>query len=204
MLSLLLLLFSTPSDAPVIIPPKAADVKGELGLIELGPLFREPYYCSEHPVGQLVFAGDALGTDCVIIGGLADKSGFARSYRSDGSTNADWYGWHKPVLAPVSGIVVGVFSNLDENTPGQMGRPPASMVQIRTEDGVIVTLAHATDLRVTKGETIDKGDVVGIVGNNGVSRSPHIHVGAYQEIDAVPLQIRWDLRAMADVQQLEQ
>jgi hypothetical protein len=33
-----------------------------------------------------------------------------------------------------------------------------------------------------------------------MARAPHVHVGAYVEATAEPLQIRWDQRAMAEVQ----
>ena len=38
------------------------------------------------------------------------------------------------------------------------------------------------------------GQVVAKVGNNGYSRHPHIHIGAWKGNE--PLQIRFDLRAM--------
>jgi hypothetical protein len=41
------------------------------------------------------------------------------------------------------------------------------------------------------------GQVVAKLGNNGQTRAPGIHIGAYREADSMPLQIRWDLRAMA-------
>ena len=74
------------------------------------------------------------------------------------------------------------------------------MIQFRNADGVIVVFAHVTEIAVKVGDTVKAGQVVAKVGNNGVARAPHIHIGAYREADAVPLQIRWDLRAMARIQ----
>lgn len=186
-------------DGPAIIfPPEAAPVEGDIGQILLGPIFDQPFACSQHWAGQLAYAGDALGSDCMIEGRASDAGGYARPFRTDGAANEDWYGWGAPVFAPVSGLVVGVHENAEVNRPGSFGSPPASMVQLRTDNGVIVLLAHLSGLRVTRGDRVAQGDVLGEVGNNGMSRAPHIHVGAWREADAVPLQLRWDLRATAD------
>jgi len=183
-----------------VIPPRAAAVTGEIHQILLGPIFSAPYYCVEHYFGQLDYAGDALGADCMVGGGIDGAKGYMRPYRTDGKTNADWYGWHAEVLAPVDATVIGVFAKPDDNVPGTMGRPPAAMLQLRTDDGVIVVLAHVTAMRVKLGDRVKRGQVVALDGNNGMARAPHVHVGAYVEATAEPLQIRWDQRAMAKVQ----
>jgi hypothetical protein len=188
------------TNVPFIMPPKAAEVSGVIEQMVLGPIYRTNFACSEHPLGQLTYAGDALGTDCLITGGVTGEAGFSGFYKGDGSRNENWYGWGADVLAPVAGTIVGVFANPRLNQPGTMGRPPAAMIQIQTEDGVIVTLAHGQDFTVKLGDKVKAGQLLAHVGNNGVARSPHIHVGAYRLADKVPLQIRWDLRAVAAAQ----
>jgi hypothetical protein len=204
MISILFLLLqatSAPaSKLPIVLPPKAAPVTGEIEEITLGPLLREPYSCLEHPLGQLDYAGDALGTDCTVIGGLTRDSGFARQFRTDGKTNEDWYGWHATLLAPFDGVVVGALTKDEVNAPGTFGKPPAAMLQFRRSDGVIVVYAHVTDLMVKIGDRVSAGQPVAKVGNNGFARAPHTHVGAWREKDKMPLQIRWDLRAMGTLQ----
>lgn len=190
-------LASAPSEPTIIFPTEASPVDGEIELVMLSPLFRESFACVEHPLGQLTFTGDALGTDCTIMGGISREGGFVRPFRSDGSTNEDWYGWHAPVLAPFDGEVVGVLAKSEVNTPGNFGKPPAAMLQFRSAEGVIVTYAHVTAIQVKVGDKVSAGQQVAQVGNNGFSRAPHIHVGAWREEGNTPLQIRWDLRAMA-------
>ena len=187
---------SHAQDRPTIIfPPPAAEIEGEIEQITLAPIFAESFVCSDHFEGQLPYAGDALGSDCLVQGIEEGGPGFYRLYRSDGRTNEDWYTFGKDVLAPVAGEVVGVNDNAVVNEPGTLGRPPASMVQLRTQAGEIVLLAHVTDIRVKIGDAVTVGDKLAVVGNNGFARTPHIHIGAWREADDTPLQLRWDLSA---------
>lgn len=165
--------------------------------VTLHPFTDTDYMCSEHWEGQLPYAGDALGSDCVVFGGLegdGSKGGFARLYASDGARNEDWYGWNRPVLAPFDGTVTKVIDNPVANTPGSFGKPPAALIIVKRVDGVEVMLGHLQAIRVKEGDAGRAGQEVARVGNNGFSRSPHVHVGAWK--GEAPLQVRWDLRAM--------
>ena len=182
---------------PIIMPPQAVEPSGPIGLLELSPLFREDFVCAEHFAGQIPFAGDALGSDCMVSGGVEGRDGFSRLYRTDGRANEDWYGWNADVLSPTDGVVVGLLAKPEVNVPGTLGRPPAGMLQIRRDDGIIVGIGHVANPRVKSGDAVKAGQVIASVGNNGMARNPHIHIGAWRETNAEPLQIRWDLRAMA-------
>jgi hypothetical protein len=180
------------------ILPKAAQVAGPIQQVALGPVFADRYLCVEHAL-ELEYAGDALGTDCVLSGGVKIGSdGYLKLYRTDGKANADWYGWHAEVLAPFDGTVAYVRHDTQENVPGVLGASSAAgSLRFKNEDGVIVVYAHVTEIAVKVGDRVKAGQVVAKLGNNGQTRAPGIHIGAYREADAAPLQIRWDLRAMA-------
>lgn len=178
-------------------PPKAAPVDGPIEQITFGPIFRQRFMCAPHPMGELDYAGDALGSDCVVTGGVAGTSGYMKFYRTDGKANEDWYGWHAEVLAPVSGTVLGILTKPENNAPGTMGPAPAGQIRILTNDGIVVVLAHLTDFRVKAGDHVNAGQTIALDGNNGAARNPHVHIGAWRQRDAVPLEIRWDLRALA-------
>ena len=172
--------------------------KNDTGPIEhviLHPPFSTDYMCSEHWYGQLLYVGDDLGSDCIVTGGLPSdgKTGYSKLYRTDGKTNEDWFGWMEPVLAPFDGIVVKIHVNPVVNNPGQMGKPPASFVVFKKDD-TMVMFGHITDIGVKVGDEIAAGQPFAKVGNNGFSRTPHIHVGAWR--NKTPLQVRFDLRAM--------
>lgn len=199
LLSLLALAADAPaalkSPFPFELPPKAAPNPGPIREVVIGPVFPRPFACTEHPEGQLEYAGDALGTDCLIIGGVESQTkGFMKTYRTDGLANADWYGWNEDVLAPFDGVVDTVYENKAENVPGETGKPPASMIRFRRADGLIVVYAHVQAIAVRKGDRVTQGQPVAKVGNNGFARNPHIHIGAYR--GSRPYQIRWDLRLM--------
>lgn len=192
MLVLVLAAAGVPAAAPASAPDAAAPIEQVL----LAPLFHRPFACMEHPEGQLRFPGDALGADCLVVGGLAE-SGYMKFFRGDGRRNADWYGWRAEVFAPLDGEVVTVRDNPVTNAPGHLGKPPAAAVAIRAADGTTVVLAHLQDIRVRVGQHVATGEFIALDGNNGVARSPHVHVGAFRE--QVPLQIRWDLRVEGQV-----
>ena len=181
-------------------PPLVRKDTAAIEAVQISPVYRQPFVCSEHAEGEMDYAGDALGTDCMVMGGFDPRSdgGFGKLYRGDGKTNEDWYGWQAEVLAPFDGKIKAVLANEAVNQPGQFGRPPASMVLFERADGVVVVYAHVTAVKVKPGDPVSAGQVVASVGNNGMSRSPHVHVGAYR--GDLPLQIRWDLRAMGKLQ----
>ena len=104
------------------ILPKAAMVTGAIEQVQLGPVFADRYLCVEHAL-ELEYAGDALGTDCVPSGGVEiGRNGYLKLYRTDGKTNADWYGWHADVHAPFDATVVYVHHDTQENVPGALAQ----------------------------------------------------------------------------------
>ncbi|TNJ63030.1 M23 family metallopeptidase [Paenibacillus hemerocallicola] len=148
---------------------------------------------SEHPEGQLPYLRDALGRDCVA---MKFVDGWTRAYAGDGKRNEDWFGWNTDVLAPFEGKVEDVYINPKTNEPGMIDHSRSSSIVFSREDGVKVVYAHVREVGVYIGDAVKAGDVVCRVGNNGYSRHPHIHVGAWRGKE--PLQIRFDLRAMGE------
>lgn len=96
------------------------------------------------------------------------------------------------MLAPIDGKVVGTYVNNVENTPGTFGKGQASAIQTMTAQNQIVILVHVTNITVKVGDTVKTGNVIAQVGNSGIADAPHIHVGAYDVVGALSLQIRWD------------
>lgn len=162
------------------------------------PPYSESYRCSEHREGELPHLGDALGADCTIER-LVDFGGrvWLRSYESDGRTNEQWYGYGADVLAPCDCRVLQIRVSAEENKPGIPGTPPASHITFLRSDGVHILFAHIRNVRVSVGESVVAGEIVASVGNNGYSRHPHLHIGAW--LGEYALQIRFDQTRMKPV-----
>jgi hypothetical protein len=168
--------------------------------VEIAPLFYQRFACTEHVNGELRDLGDALGSDCLVLGGMGTPKGFLRFYKTNGATNEDWYGWHAEVHAPFDGVVSKVAINRATNTPGTPGQSPPGYIEFKRADGVVVVYAHLDNAKVHQGDQVRVGQVVALCGNNGSAKNPHVHVGAY--LGEKPLQIRWDLAAEGQIQTL--
>jgi len=179
-------------------PEKSTAPPPTIQQVEIAPLFYQPFACIDHPEGQLSDPGDALGTDCFIVGGLrGPQAGLVRLFNGDGSRNEDWFSWRAEVHAPLDGTVTDIGVNPLTNQPGVGGNPPASYITFRRPDGTIVVYAHVMEIRVRKGDRVTAGQVIAVDGNNGTAKMPHVHIGAY--LGSTPLQIRWDLRVEGQV-----
>jgi len=161
--------------------------------VVIAPLFYQRFACTEHVSGELTDLGDALGSDCLVLGDVATHGSFLRLYKTNGKNNEDWYGWHAEVHAPFDGIVLEAATGHGTNIPGTPGKPPPGFIRFKRADGLIVVYAHLDDIRVREGDHVAVGQVVGLCGNNGSAKNPHVHVGAYMHNK--PIQIRWDLVA---------
>ena len=79
------------------------------------------------------------------------------------------------VLATASGQVVTVgFDNSFGN-----------YIIIKHNHGMYTRYAHLNSFRVKKGQTVDQGDVIGTIGNTGVSTGPHLHYEVHIGSDVV-------------------
>jgi hypothetical protein len=102
-----------------------------------------------------------------------------RSFVETGDTNEDYYCFGLPVVAPGAGVVVGVAGDLKENLPGIMSpqQPLGNHVILDHENGEFSFLAHLKkdSVRVTLGQQVAAGTLLGACGNSGNSSEPHLH-----------------------------
>jgi murein DD-endopeptidase MepM/ murein hydrolase activator NlpD len=81
-----------------------------------------------------------------------------------------------PVIATANGQVVTVAYD-----PANFG----NYVIIKHKHGMYTRYAHLSVTRVTKGQFVSQGDVIGLVGNTGVSTAPHLHYEVHIGSDVV-------------------
>jgi Peptidase family M23 len=101
-------------------------------------------------------------------------------FRTDGKTNADYYCFGHPILAPAAGRVLVALDSFPENTPGRTPpgyRGPGNFVVIDHHTGEYSVLAHLRrgSVVVTGGQDVAAGAQIGECGNNGLSNHPHLH-----------------------------
>ena len=159
------------------------------------PPFKSFYSCAEHGAGQLPALGDDRGTDC-FVQKLVESGGrtWLRAHAGDGLNNEDWFGWNQSVLSPCDCTVLKRQENPTTNVPGILGAPPAAYLVLKRADGIHFMIAHVQAVSVREGQRVKYGQELAKVGNNGYSRQPHIHIGAWK--GEAPVQIRFDQRFM--------
>lgn len=84
-------------------------------------------------------------------------------------------GWHTgvdiaaikgtPILASHCGEVIGA---------GRMGQY-GNIITLRYSRQIVTRYAHCSKLLVKKGDIVNQGDVIALVGNTGKSTGPHLH-----------------------------
>ncbi|MFA6585717.1 MAG: peptidoglycan DD-metalloendopeptidase family protein [Candidatus Paceibacterota bacterium] len=85
-----------------------------------------------------------------------------------------------PVKAMADGVIAGV-GNTDTQCAGvSFGR----FILIKYNNGLASTFGHLSLIKVTTGDKVVRGQIVGYSGNTGYSTGPHLHISVYAK-DAV-------------------
>ena len=104
----------------------------------------------------------------------------ALSYSGTGQHLDDYHAWRKPVLAPCSGRVIQVISDLPDNPPGHVDNQNhwGNLVIIESPQGWFAELSHFAkgSIAVHQGDQVTTGQLLGLCGNSGYSAQPHIHL----------------------------
>jgi hypothetical protein len=130
-----------------------------------------------HPPSELVYLGDRDGVDYMPIGKVEKRF---QTFRTTGATNEDYFGYGMEALAPVAGLVTTVNHPTGVNPIGTMNASPVGLLEIKTKEDVNLLIAHLDNIKVKVGDEVSIGSVIGTISNNGFSRAPHLHIGAYK------------------------
>ena len=114
---------------------------------------------------------------------MVDEKG--RRFEGDAQRNESYFAHGQDAIAVADGRVVAVKDSIPENVPGITSR--AVPITLETVGGNHVVLdlgggryafyAHLQpgSLRVKLGDQVERGQVLGLVGNSGNSTEPHLH-----------------------------
>ncbi len=109
---------------------------------------------------------------------VCDNQG--KTFRNTGDFIEDYYCYNKPVLAPADGRVVAVENNVPENKVGEVNisRNWGNSVVIEHGPYFYSQLSHLKfeSIKVTQGQYVKQGEILGVVGNSGRSPVPHLHM----------------------------
>lgn len=108
---------------------------------------------------------------------ITDEKG--KSYKTNGDTNEDYYAFGKELYAPCDGEAVLVVDGIKDNKPGVLNPIyiPGNNVIIKTTNNEYLFFAHFKQhsIKVTQGQKVKQGQLLGLCGNSGNSSEPHLH-----------------------------
>jgi hypothetical protein len=170
--------------AQIISPP----LRGKNWWTPNGPANDSIHRRSLIVLAGTVYFPEEYAVDWIRLG--SDGAGFS----GDPSSNASYFAYRSPIYAVADGTVVSARDGIPENTPVQdQPLKPAVPITLDTiagnnvvedlGDGVFALYAHLIPetLKVSTGQTIRRGDLLGELGNSGNSTEPHLH---FQLMDA--------------------
>lgn len=119
--------------------------------------------------------------------GILDERG--SQYKGLGKELNDFYVFGKEVVSPLSGVVVGKVDGQEDNVPdlsfsSSLAGKENNYLTIKVDENIYLSIVHfqKNTITVEIGETVEVGQVLGKVGNSGISYLPHLHYTLYAYI----------------------
>ena len=112
-----------------------------------------------------------------VAGGMTDDDTTGQDWLYyDGHDGMDYGLYYEPVAASADGVVSFEGWDVPGNPKGGFGQN----VFIDHGNGLQTRYAHLSQIWVTKGQAVKRGEVIGISGNTGASTGEHLHWGVYK------------------------
>ena len=106
-------------------------------------------------------------------------------FAGDPNLNESWLGYGAELIAVADGVVSRVVKGVPDNKPGESPPFPISLsdgagniVILYIGNGTYVLYAHlipGSNDHLEVGDSVKRGDMVGLLGNTGQSGAPHLH-----------------------------
>lgn len=108
--------------------------------------------------------------------GMTDFAKTTTAYNGNGHNGVDFAASiGTPTFATSNGIIVGI-GDTDIVCPGaSFGK----WVFVQYPNGLSTIYAHLSLIKVSKGDYVSTGDIIGYTGSTGFSTGPHLHFGLY-------------------------
>ena len=116
--------------------------------------------------------------------GILDEN--KKQHTGNGNKLRDYYIFSKPVMSPINGKIVGMESSHNDNPPvpklmGDLTNKKGNYLTIQIDDLFYLSIVHfqKDSIKLKVGDKVKKGDILGRVGNSGISYVPHLHYTLY-------------------------
>ena len=118
-----------------------------------------------------------------------------RAFVGDPSLLSSYFGFNQPVIAAADGTVVEARDGLPNSVPPHEPVPPPPLrdlagnhVTVRVAPGLFLLYAHLTpgSVSVRLGQRVRRGQVLGRLGNSGLTSTPHLHFHVQTTVPFLP------------------
>ncbi len=108
---------------------------------------------------------------------LVDQHG--KQFKSEGKMLEDYYCYDKPIIAPADGEIVQIIDDVEDNIVGDsnLNQNWGNSIVIKHGYQLYSQISHIKKgtIKVKKGDSVKKGDLLAQCGNSGRSPEPHVH-----------------------------
>jgi murein DD-endopeptidase MepM/ murein hydrolase activator NlpD len=115
------------------------------------------------------------GPDPSFTAGYAQTPGGHDYLYYDGHDGYDYALTYEPVAAAAPGVVI-LANWIDPNCHSCLS---GQTIEINHGNGLLTLYGHLSQINVTKGQHVARGQVIGISGMTGTATGPHLHFGVY-------------------------
>ncbi len=108
---------------------------------------------------------------------ITDDNG--ATFKNSGRNLEDYYCYNKPVISPVDGVIEEVVDHIEDNDVGDMNLEYnwGNTIIVKHSEKLYMKLSHLKpgSFKVSRGDTVRRGDILAYCGNSGRSPEPHLH-----------------------------